>query len=56
MEYLDEWETSVGNRKKFTKAERKKMLLSEETLEGLRVTGKFIEHNIDINGMYNIYV
>lgn len=39
--YLDEWEISVQGRKGFTAAERKKMRLSDETLEGLRITGNF---------------
>ena len=50
--YLDEWEASVterqkytpeqkacGMRKNYTTAERHRMCLSQETLEGLRVTG-----------------
>ena len=40
--YLDEWETSVKNRQgKFTAAERTKMCLSRETLDGLRMTGNY---------------
>ena len=38
--YLQEWDTSVEQRTgDFTEAERKKMRLSDETLEGLRMTG-----------------
>ena len=37
--YLDEWEASVRAREGFTKAEKKSMTLSKETLEGLRLTG-----------------
>ena len=37
--YLDEWEASVAARPGFSKAERNKMLLSQETLSGLRLTG-----------------
>jgi hypothetical protein len=36
--YLDEWERDVSEREGFTSDERKKMLLSQETLEGLRMT------------------
>ena len=37
--YLDDWEKSVKQRKGFTDAEKKTMLLSEETQLGLRITG-----------------
>lgn len=38
--YLKEWDDSVGERQgDFTIAERKKMCISEETLDGLRMTG-----------------
>lgn len=37
--YLDEWDSSVKGRTGFSAAEMKKMRLSDETLEGLRVTG-----------------
>lgn len=37
--YLNEWDRSVNGRTGFTAAERKRMRLSDETLEGLRVTG-----------------
>ena len=37
--YLNEWDSSVQRRTGFTAAERKRMRLSDETLEGLRVTG-----------------
>ena len=37
--YLDEWEQSVKAREGFSNSEKKKMLLSQETLLGLRMTG-----------------
>lgn len=37
--YLNEWDRSVNGRTGFTVAEQKRMRLSDETLEGLRVTG-----------------
>ena len=37
--YLDEWEASVQQRPGFTRAEKKMMTLSGETLEGLKITG-----------------
>ena len=37
--YLNEWDRSVNGRTGFTAAEQKRMRLSDETLEGLRVTG-----------------
>ena len=38
--YLDGWEKEVSGRQGFTKAQQKRMCLSKETLEGLRITGK----------------
>ena len=40
--YLNEWDRSVNGCTGFTAAERKRMRLSDETLEGLRVTGTVI--------------
>ena len=37
--FLDKWEASVAARKEFEKIEKNKMLLSEETRFGLRLTG-----------------
>ena len=37
--YLDEWDDEVKARPGFTDMEKKKMTLSQETLEGLRMTG-----------------
>ena len=37
--YLDEWETSVNDRKGLCKKEKMKLLLSRETRMGLRLTG-----------------
>ena len=40
MGYLQEWESSVQDREgDFTQAERNKMQLSHETLQGLKITG-----------------
>ena len=39
LNYLDKWDTSVQSRPDFTLAEMKKMKLSDETFEGLEVTG-----------------
>ena len=41
LNYLNEWEKSVKQRKGFTPAQRTLMLLSPETLEGLRMTGNY---------------
>lgn len=38
LDYLDEWDTEVKGRPGFTDCEEK-MTLSQETLEGLRMTG-----------------
>lgn len=37
--YLDEWEECVNKQLGFTPAQKKMMLLSEETRKGLRITG-----------------
>lgn len=44
LAYLDEWEASVKARKDhdFTKGEKCKMLLSKETLLGIKMTGTAI--------------
>ena len=39
--YLDDWEKSVTARKEVSKKERNKMMLSAETLLGLRMTDLF---------------
>ena len=38
--YLKEWEESVMARQGFTLKEKKNMLLSQETLLGIKITGK----------------
>lgn len=38
--YLDEWEDSVKGRDSFDKSQKSMMLLSVETRQGLRLTGK----------------
>lgn len=40
LPYLDAWEDSVNKRERFEPSERKRMLLSAETILGLRITGK----------------
>ena len=42
LPYLDDWERSVNTRQGFSKAEKKRMMLSTETLLGLRMTGVYI--------------
>ena len=42
LPYLDYWETSVMERPGFTDMEKKKMLLSQPTLDGLRMTDMYI--------------
>ena len=39
MAYLDEWEKSVDERPGYTKTQKKRMMLSSETLLGLKITG-----------------
>lgn len=42
LPYLDSWEKSVAEREGFTDVEKNKMLLSQPTLDGLRMTGRYI--------------
>ena len=42
MGYLNRWEKTVSQRWGFTPEEKRKMLLSVETMTGLRLTGMFI--------------
>ena len=46
LKYLQDWEDSVNKRKGFTAAQRAQMLLSSQTREGLRMTGKYFLLNI----------
>ena len=39
LRYLEEWESAVQNREGVTPAQRKSMLISVETLTGLKLTG-----------------
>jgi hypothetical protein len=39
LRYLEEWDKSVVEREGFSNNEKKKMTLSQVTLEGLRMTG-----------------
>ena len=49
--YLKEWEESVSARAGFTAKEKKNMLLSQETLLGIEVTGKAVLIMSDIYGI-----
>lgn len=40
MKYLTEWEDSVMRREDFTLPQKRMMCLSQETLEGLKMTSK----------------
>ena len=41
LPYLDEWERSVNERDGYDDTQKKRMLLSEQTILGLRMTGKY---------------
>ena len=41
LPYLDEWEKSVKERDGYNDTQKKRMLLSEQTILGLRMTGKY---------------
>jgi hypothetical protein len=51
LAYLDEWEQSVNGRTGFTVAEKRKMMLSRETIEGIRIT-RIAFHSND-NAQFN---
>lgn len=40
LKYLNEWEEGVMKREKFTVTQKYRMLISQETLLGIRMTGK----------------
>lgn len=42
IEYLERWKESVAARSGFNDDERKRMMLSQETLTGLKITGKYV--------------
>ena len=44
MTYLDEWDSYAQAQTKLTPNERRKLCLSEETLEGLHITGMLYIH------------
>ena len=55
--YLDDWAKAVAERDpgKYTNAERKKMMIPDETLGGLRRTGKvFVEFIVALQTLLNI--
>ena len=58
---LEEWETAVQNRKDVTAAEKKSMILSDETLTGLKLTSmtsilKVILYNVYAFIVYIIHL
>ena len=42
LEYLSEWEKWIDSKHGLTTAERTRLCLSQETLIGWKITGKFI--------------
>ena len=40
LPYFNQWEKSVEERKGFKKGEKKRMLLSQETLDGIHITSR----------------
>lgn len=55
LTYLDDWEKSVSNRESFTDSERKQMLLSQETLLGLRVTSMNFKNACKNSNYYDFF-
>ena len=54
--YLDEWDDEVKARPGFTDMEKKKMTLSQETLEGLRMTGIELPYSLCITFFSSIFI
>lgn len=47
--YLHEWESQVGMQRDLSKSEKSKLLLSKETRDGLKITGKICnQHTVSI--------
>ena len=42
LPYLKAWEDSVHSREGFTANEKKMMMISQETLNGIRITGRLL--------------
>ena len=53
LTYLDDWERSVNCRQGFTKAEKKRMMLSAETLLGM--TGIHVYECVYLTSHYSFY-
>ena len=49
LSYLKSWEDSFSQRPNFNKGEQNKMLLSEATLNGIRMTGTLMQYNMCIH-------
>ena len=54
--YLKEWEKSVEQRNGFTAAQKRMMILSNETIEGLKITGSCIYVYIRTHIYIYIYI
>ena len=44
LSYLHDWEEEIANKEGYNAKQRAKMLLSRETMEGLRITGIHLTH------------
>ena len=42
LPYLENWERYVADREGFSDSQKKMMVLSRETLEGIRITGQAV--------------
>ena len=49
LKYLQDWEESVNNRESFDRVQRYKMILSAQTMEGLRITGDHTQIEIKLD-------
>lgn len=57
LKYLDDWEISVNERQgNFTADDKTKMLLSSETMSGLRMTSITLLYIIIVNNTWKYYL
>lgn len=54
--YLKQWEESVSKRQGFSKKQKATMMLSLETITGLRMTGDIIEFTIIVLHYYYYFI
>ena len=56
LPYLKAWEDSVKSRKGFTAKEKKMMMISQETLNGIRITGRLLHCTLYMYNKHYMHV